>query len=292
MCIIKPKNGELINRYKSVLDKIRTLDIHDKEIIKHRFFTIIVELEKSCNKIHYYFHLFRWLITTGSLIIPALLSIQQLDDNTSLIKNHTIIIYWATWFLSILVSLCNAYYTLYKIDKQYYLYHSMYEMIRSEGWQYFQLSGKYSGHFLSDNEEPTHKNQFLLFCSEIEKMKMRLVAEEYIKSQDDSEKNKKRNHKNSNNIVGPNLSIMNNKSFIDNRKYKRKNIKDKIYRNKERDIPHRRTSALFKQKDTLGTRRSIGLIPPLDTIPDNTSSDTSTSGDIEKGSEPKNENLN
>jgi hypothetical protein len=248
MCFIRPKKGDLITRYQSILNGINELTNQEKDIIRFRFFTIIRELEASCNKVHYYFHLFRWLITSGSLIIPALLSIQNIDDGVSLIKNHTLIIYWATWFLSIVVSGCNAYYTLYKIDKQYYLYNSVYEVIRSEGWQYFQLSGKYSGHFLGDNETPTHKNQFSFFCVEIERIKMRLVSEEYIKGRDE-ESNRRKNDRNSredSNSVNvdpvPLLNIPKNKQKRRKRELRRRHTKEREKRrssgkkSKTRDI--------------------------------------------------------
>lgn len=252
MCFIKSKKGTLISRYEIILDKITDLERHQKEIIKNRFFTIIHELEKSCNKVHYYFHMFRWLITSGSLIIPALLSIQNIDEETSLIKNHEILIYWITWFLSIIVSGCNAYYTLYKIDKQYYLYHSTYEVIRSEGWQYLQLSGKYSGHFLRDNEKPTHSNQFLYFCVEIERIKMRLVSEEYIKGRD--EENNQRKKEEGKQIEEKNKEL---KAFLpfpkSNKNKKRKMKRRRTYdneKNRTRNKKDKRLRGSFKATHT------------------------------------------
>lgn len=188
MCFINNKNGSLLLEYRSVLNELETLTNYEKQIIENRFFIIIRELEASCNKINYYFHVFRFLITSGSLLIPAFISIQNIKDEQSIIPNHTLVIYWMTWFLSVIVSLCNAYYTLYKIDKQYYLYHSAYERIRSEGWQFFQLSGKYSyiHNTNHDKIKNSHKEQLNYFCMEIERLKMILVAEEYIRGSDDN----------------------------------------------------------------------------------------------------------
>ena len=35
---------------------------------------------------------------------------------------------------------------LVKIDKKYYFLNTTLERLRSEGWQYFSLTGRYSGH--------------------------------------------------------------------------------------------------------------------------------------------------
>jgi hypothetical protein len=59
----------------------------------------------------------------------------------------------------------------------------MLERIRSEGWQYIQLTGRYSGHLINHNT-PTHENQFIFFCHRIEKFKLKQVSEEYLKPDD------------------------------------------------------------------------------------------------------------
>jgi hypothetical protein len=55
------------------------------------------------------------------------------------------------------------------------------ERLRSEGWQYFGLTGRYSGHLIG-NRQPTHQNQFVYFTHYIEKIKMKQVEEEYYKT--------------------------------------------------------------------------------------------------------------
>jgi hypothetical protein len=90
-------------------------------------------------------------------------------------------IYWTTWVISLLVTTSNGIFTLFKVDKKYFLLHTMLEQLRSEGWQFLQLSGRFSG-FYTPRQSPTHANQFLYFCHAIEKLKMKQVEEEYYKS--------------------------------------------------------------------------------------------------------------
>jgi len=122
------------------------------------------------------FNLSRIIITIGSLIVPALLSIQGL-------ANTNADIYWSTWVLSLLVTICNAIVSLFKYDKRYYYLHTILEQLISEGWQYIELTGKYSGYNLR-GVVPTHENQFVYFCHAIEKIRMKEVEEEYNRIQD------------------------------------------------------------------------------------------------------------
>lgn len=73
--------------------------------------------------------------------------------------------------------------TLFKVDKKYYFLNTTMERLRSEGWQYVGLTGRYSGHGIT----PTHQNQFLTFTHHIEKIKMKQVEEEYFKMQEKTE---------------------------------------------------------------------------------------------------------
>ncbi len=90
-------------------------------------------------------------------------------------------IYWVTWGISLLVTISNGILTLFKIDKKYYFLHTTYEQLQSEGWQFLELTGRYSGILNRHKRIPTHANQFLYFCYAIEKIKMKQVEEEYFK---------------------------------------------------------------------------------------------------------------
>jgi len=122
------------------------------------------------------FHVARTIITVGSLIVPALLSVQGPDATSP----HTATIYWSTWVISLLVTMCNALIAMIKLDKRYYLVHTTLELLISEGWQFLELTAKYSG-FHTPGVPPSHENQFIFFCHAVEKIRMRQVEEEYYK---------------------------------------------------------------------------------------------------------------
>ena len=117
-----------------------------------------------------------FIITVGSLFVPALLSIQNSNTSTLISANFSAQMYWATFIVSLLVTIFNGILTLFKIDKKFYFLTTTLERLRTEGWQYFGLTGRYS------NTGSTHANQFIYFTHQIEKIKMKQVEEEYYKS--------------------------------------------------------------------------------------------------------------
>jgi hypothetical protein len=58
------------------------------------------------------------------------------------------------------------------------------ERLRSEGWQFLELTGRYAGPLLHNSEEATHKNQYRLFCHYVEKIKLSQIEDEYYKYDD------------------------------------------------------------------------------------------------------------
>jgi len=163
-----------------LLDSLEGLTNFQKETLKNRYITLTEDFSGRSQFFSVIFHGGRSIVTVGSLIVPALLSIQ----NNSYSPQTTLAIYWTTWVLSLLVTICNGVLTLFKIDKKYYFLHSVLEHLQSEIWQYIYLTGKYEGRISS------HQNQYGHFCSVMEKLKIKQVQEEYYKVSDDSKDRK------------------------------------------------------------------------------------------------------
>jgi hypothetical protein len=166
--------------FQNILEELDLPEIQ-KQIIKMRYLSILENFQRRTRNYSYIFFGGHFVITVGSLFIPAFLSIQNSDKNTTKSnENFSVQIYWATFIISVLVSILNGILTLFKVDKKYYFLNMTLERLRSEGWQYFGLTGRYSGHLIGQNI-PTHKNQFMYFIHYIEKIKMKQVEEEYYK---------------------------------------------------------------------------------------------------------------
>lgn len=167
-----------VNPYVDILPML-TLDEFEKKIITLRYVEILDMLHRRVKSVTVSYYFNKVIITIGSLIVPALLSIQYTNTGPGQdAKSFSFQIYWSTWVLSLLVSICNALMSIFKIDKKYIYLHSDIEYLTSEGWQYAQLSGRYSG-FFTPGETPTHRNQFKFFCHIIEKIMMKEVEAEF-----------------------------------------------------------------------------------------------------------------
>lgn len=149
-----------------------------QSIITGRYIPMIRHIRYRTKMTSVMFNSSRVIITVGSLIVPALLSIQGLGNSNP-------DIYWSTWVVSLLVTICNALVSLFKYDKRYYYLHTILEKLISEGWQYIELTGRYSGYH-THGIVPTHENQFVYFCHAVEKIRMKQVEEEYYKINDSS----------------------------------------------------------------------------------------------------------
>ena len=144
----------------------------NKEIIKSRFLEEVVYYEKKRDSTKKYYNVFRFIVTTGSILLPALLSIGQMDPN-KLPRNFDQISYWSTWSISLLVTISNGFLQLFSLDKNYFNYSLVVEQLKTEGWQYFGLSGKYEDHDIHDKEA------YKEFCKAVENIKRKQVENEF-----------------------------------------------------------------------------------------------------------------
>jgi hypothetical protein len=161
----------------SLFDIFESLEIeqYKKTVLQERYLKVLHDFHRRAFILSYLFYTTRIIVTVGSILVPAFLSIQGSTFQTQ--------IYWTTWVLSLSVTISNGFMTLFKVDKKYFFIHTTLELLHSEGWQYVGLSGRYAG---KDGIVPTHENQFLVFFHMAEKIKMRQVEEEYWKFTDTS----------------------------------------------------------------------------------------------------------
>lgn len=178
LCCTKYKDRQ---NFQNILEELDLSNIQ-KQIIQTRYLNILENFQRRTQIYSRMFYFGHFIITVGSLFVPALLSVQNSDSSfTYSGSNFTVHVYWATFIISLLVTIFNGILTLFKIDKKYYFLNTTLERLRSEGWQYFGLTGRYSGHLIGHNV-PTHSNQFVYFTHYIEKIKMKQVEEEYYKA--------------------------------------------------------------------------------------------------------------
>ena len=159
------------NQVNGIIDTLKLDSETDRGILKSRFLSEVVEYEKRKLHTKKYYDRFRFIVTVGSIILPAILSLGQMDP-TKLPPNFDQIVYWSSWTISLMVTASNGFLQLFSLDKNYFEYAITTEQLKTEGWQFFQLSGKYE-------DDESHQEAYKDFSKSIENIKRKQVEKEY-----------------------------------------------------------------------------------------------------------------
>lgn len=168
-CFIKSKYEREIT---SVINNLRIRDRNNKKNLIKRFVSEVNLYSCRVKRTGFFYYTFNSIITVGSIILPALLSIQ---NNDTYDQND---IYWMAWILSIIITISNGFLQLYSININYILYCHMKEKLITEGWRYINLCGKY--------KNKTHESSYHDFCQRIEELKMSQLDKE-LKTDEDND---------------------------------------------------------------------------------------------------------
>jgi hypothetical protein len=166
----------------TMFDSLGDLTLQQRAAIKERYRFLMAEYSWRCRFYTVLFYVLRTTMTVGSLAVPAMLSLNNLEDQAA--KG----LYWGTWGLSLAVTTANGLLTLFKLDKRFFMLHAVAEKLRSETWQYLTLSGRYSGHY--GGLRPTHRNQYVYYTYKIEKIRMQHINDEYVRPAGDADDKK------------------------------------------------------------------------------------------------------
>jgi hypothetical protein len=170
------------NQVNTIIDTLDLDSETDRGILKSRFLSEVVDYERRKLKTKKYYDVFRFIVTIGSILLPAILSLGQMDPS-KLPKNFDQWTYWSSWTISLMVTASNGFLQLFSLDKNYFEYALTTEQLKTEGWQYFQLSGKYE-------DDESHQEAYKAFSKSIENIKRKQVEKEYS-GKGDVNKNKK-----------------------------------------------------------------------------------------------------
>ena len=135
-----------------------------KTILTNRYINLVNAMEVSSKRSAFWYSTFNLTTTIGSIIVPALISIQDRTFQTNATDLdhdvHENAIYWATWGVSLTVTLSNAILRLFSLDKTYVTRKIKSNHLKSEGWLFLELAGDYSVY-------NTHQEAFIHFCNQL-----------------------------------------------------------------------------------------------------------------------------
>ncbi|MGA1048856.1 MAG: hypothetical protein ACO3UU_12680, partial [Minisyncoccia bacterium] len=93
------------SKFQNILQHLELSDVQ-KQIIESRYLTILENLQKRARNHSIVFFMGHFIITVGSLLVPALLSIQNSDKEFTFSgSDFNIQIYWTTFIISLLVTM-------------------------------------------------------------------------------------------------------------------------------------------------------------------------------------------
>ena len=166
----------------AMFDLLTDLTEQQRSTIKQRYRFLMAEYRRRCRFYTILFYLLRSTITVGSLAVPGLLSLSVPPESQDLLR-------WLTWSISLAVTTANGLVTLFKVDKRFFMMHAVAESLRTETWQYLSLAGRYSGH--QGGFPPTHSNQYVIYTSRMERIRMRHIDDEYTRQAEEAQEEKK-----------------------------------------------------------------------------------------------------
>lgn len=149
------------------MDKlIASLDLPElnKEFMRARWLELVVWMDGKAQESVWWYRRLRLATIIGGVIVPALVSLNFSSEMQGLIQAITFIV-------SLVVAMSAAVEEFFRYGERWRHYRRMTESLKSEGWQFLQLSGSYTNQ--------THIQAYPAFAGRVEEMS-REEVESYI----------------------------------------------------------------------------------------------------------------
>ena len=127
----------------------------NKEFMRARWLELVVWMDGKAKESVWWYRRLRLATIIGGVIVPALVSLNVGDDVAPLVKTLTFIV-------SLVVALSAAVEEFFRYGERWRHYRRMTESLKSEGWQFLQLSGGYANQ--------THVQAYPVFAARVEEL--------------------------------------------------------------------------------------------------------------------------
>lgn len=136
-----------------------------KHFLRSRWLDQVLWMDDKADSTQRLYYVLRMTTIIGGVIVPALLSLHLGQALTSLVG-------WVAYGLSLLVAVSAAAEGFFRYGERWRHYRRTVELLKSEGWEFFQLSGPY-------RRFNSHYEAYRSFAARVESIN-RLEAEVYI----------------------------------------------------------------------------------------------------------------
>ena len=145
--------------YKQTIEEIEEDELSNlnKMLLRKRFIPILKTMELEVKRVSTGFTLFQLVTTLGSIVVPALLSIEDRNlifnatEQQGEFQTHNL--YWTTWAISIAVTISNAFNQLLGLEKKYIIRNIHLSQMKKEGWSFLEKSGNIYGKYPSKTRD-------------------------------------------------------------------------------------------------------------------------------------------
>jgi len=152
---------------RAEMDKlIASLDLPElnKEFMRARWLELVIWMDGKAQESVWWYRRLRLATIIGGVIVPALVSLNVGSEMQGLIQAITFIV-------SLAVAMSAAVEEFFRYGERWRHYRHMTESLKSEGWQFLQLSGGYANQ--------THIQAYPAFAARVEELSHEEV-ESYI----------------------------------------------------------------------------------------------------------------
>jgi Protein of unknown function (DUF4231) len=147
---------------------IDTLELGERErrFMRLRWLDQLAWLERAAARASRWYHLLRATTVVGALIVPALVGL-QVDGG---VRPYAV---GASLVISLVVATCAGVEGFFRFGERWRHYRESAELLKSEGWSFLQLSGRYR------RFNPHHTAAYPTFAGRVEELIQRDV-ETYV----------------------------------------------------------------------------------------------------------------
>jgi hypothetical protein len=152
--------GWLKREFGDLIDEL-DLGERQKRYLRSRWLDQIVWLEKKAKQNQRLHYSLRVVAIVGGVIVPALVSLNVREGEVASA------IAWTTFAVSLVVAIAVAVEGFFRYGERWRHYRRTVELLKSQGWQFYELAGVYAGF-------RTHAGAFRTFAATVEA----LIAED------------------------------------------------------------------------------------------------------------------
>ena len=175
---------ETFETWATLIDETDLTNIQ-KNAIKTRVISVVMRLRARLRRLSVAYTCLRTTTTVGSLLVPSILTLQS-PTQPVMQPSSGFSAYWAIWGIGLVVSISNAFVSLFRVDKNYFTIGNLLEKIESEAWLFLTQSGPYNpdnyeeeGVIVDESSHTGHRNRFRQFIEKCEILINKAVRSEY-----------------------------------------------------------------------------------------------------------------